>query len=95
VSPSGGRATELVARFVVGATLLVAGCSGGKPSDADCDRAAEHAAKLMDSGFKDQERSIAIELAKLCKDPKQGWSKVQVECVLGAKTSAAFKDCGN
>ena len=83
-------------RFLVGSALVfLIACGGGKPSDADCDRAAQHAATLMDSGFKDQEHSIGIELAKLCKDPKQSWSKGQVDCILAAKTAAAFKQCGD
>ena len=54
------------------ALLLVAACSSTKPSPADCDRAADNAAKLMDSGFAEQQHAVAVELAKLCKDPKQG-----------------------
>jgi hypothetical protein len=75
--------------------LLFACSHGSRPSDADCDRAAEHAAKLMDSGFAEQQHTVAVELAKLCKDPKQGWTQSQVECVLAAKTSAAYKQCAD
>jgi len=78
------------------ALLLVIACSSAaKPSEVDCDRAADKAAKLMDSGFTEQQHAVAIELAKLCKDPKQGWTKTQTECVLAAKTAAAYKRCAD
>jgi hypothetical protein len=85
------------ARIGVLAGVLVTGmvsCGhGARPTDAECDRAAEQAAKLMDSGFAEQQSSIGDELAKLCKDPKQGWTKAQVECVMAAKTAVAFQRC--
>jgi hypothetical protein len=82
----------VIRALVAGALLL--GCSrGSRPTDADCDRAAARAAKLMDSGFAEQEALVAAELAKLCKDPKQRWTTSQVECVLAAKTAAAYKQC--
>ncbi len=81
-------------RFVIGAVCLF-GCGGGaRPADADCDRAAAQAAKLMDSGFAPQQAQVADQLAKLCKDSKQGWTKSPVECVIAARTAAAYKKCG-
>jgi hypothetical protein len=82
-------------RARIALALLFACHGGGRPSDAECDRAAAQAAKLMDSGFAEQQRTVAGELAKLCKDPKQGWTQTQVECVLGAKSSTAYKHCAD
>jgi hypothetical protein len=82
-------------RARVALALLFACSHGGRPSDADCDRATANAARLMDSGFAEQQHTVAVELAKLCKDSKQGWTQTQVECVLAAKTSAAYKQCAD
>ena len=87
------------ARAGVFAGVLVAGVVGcghdARPSEAECDRAAAQAAKLMDSGFAEQQTAIGDQLAKLCKDPKQGWTKAQVACVMAAKTAVAFKKCAD
>ena len=79
---------------------LAVGACGGKPSEDDCKKFADHFATLMTKGQEGPAAEITKQVAdgmkgELIKECVDKGTKAEIDCALKAASMEDFEKCGN